>query len=373
MKTLTSAIACLLVLTVSLTVAAKEPLANSEELDLVSDDQAEDGDARDEAKSQSAYERALRAQEEAQKAQDEAVRAQERAQKAYEQARDSEELKEWHEGLLRKSEEASVRFRDTLDALTATRAELYEVSRIAPLIVASQPSIDSLRNDLAVTLRNRAAATTGGFIGIRMGESNAQGIVIDEVVVNSPAEESGLLEGDVVSSIDGIDIRKAKNATHALTTLIQAVEPGSEVELSIVRDKKRLTLPVAVGRREPTSWGGSYALSPGEAGVVSIDRGLVSIYNHRRELVLLEFEDELGHYFGVEFGILVVDSPKDSQLQVGDLLLRIDDQPVRSISHAERFLRSAEETSEFTVKRRGKTHKLDIASSGLRIRDVGEM
>ena len=93
MKTLTSAIACLLVLTVSLTVAAKEPLANSEELDLVSDDQAEDGDARDEAKSQSAYERALRAQEEAQKAQDEAVRAQERAQKAYEQARDSEELK----------------------------------------------------------------------------------------------------------------------------------------------------------------------------------------------------------------------------------------------------------------------------------------
>lgn len=367
MKTLNTAIACLIALTVSLAVAAKEPLANSEEIERVSSAEAENGDARDEAQSANAYERALRAQEEAQKAQDEADRAQERAQKAYEEARDSEELKEWHEGLLRKSEEASVRFRDALEALKATRSEMYEVSRIAPLVAASQPNFDMLRNDLAVSIRNRAAATTGGFIGIRMGDITTQGIVIDEVVQDSPAEESGLLEGDVVTSIDGIDISKAKNPPQALTALIQAVDPGSEVELSIVRDKKRLTLPVSVGRREQTAWG-SYVLSPRDNYT-----GVVSIFNYDRELVLLEFEEELGHYFGMEFGILVVDTPKESKLQVGDLLLRIDDQPVRSISHAERFLRSAEETSEFTVKRRGKTQKLDIASSGLRIRDIGEM
>jgi C-terminal processing protease CtpA/Prc len=377
MKTLTRVIACALALTVSFAIAAKEPLTESEDLNRVSNDNVADTeakavDAQDEAKSQSAYERARLAQEEAQRAQDEADRAHARAQMSYEEARESEELKEWHEELLRRSEEANVRFKGALDALKANRSQVYEVSRIAPLIAASQRSVDSLRNDMAVTLRNRAAATTGGFIGIRMGEPLAQGIVIDEVVENSPAEESGLLEGDIVSSIDGIDIRKAKNPTQALTALIQTVEPGSEVELSIVRDKKQLTLPVAVGRREQTSWG-SYVLSPGETGVVSIDRGLLSIYNLDRELVLLEFEDELGHYFGVEFGILVVDVPKDSELQIGDLLLRIDDKPVRSISHAERFLRSAKENTEFTVKRRGKTRKIDIASSGLRISDVREM
>ena len=200
-----------------------------------------------------------------------------------------------------------------------------------------------------------------------MGESTSQGIVIDEVVENSPAEESGLLAGDVVSAIDGTDIQGAKNPAQALTALIQSVDPGSEIELEIVRNKKKLTLTVGVGRRDPAAWT-SYSLSPSDNY-----SGVVSILRYDRELVLLEFEDELGHYFGMDFGILVVDTPKDSKLQVGDLILRIDDKPVRSISHAERYLRSAEETSEFTVKRRGKTQKLDVASAGLRISDVRDM
>ncbi len=370
MKTLTSTIACVLLLVGSLSIAAKEPQETAEDTDLASKDEASGAssvDAQDPEESLSAYERALRAQEEAEKAQDEATRAQVKAQKAFEEARESEELKEWHEAALERSEAASVRFRDALDALTASKARMQEISRVAPLIAASQPSVDALRNDLAITLRNRAVATTGGFIGIRMGESTSRGIVIDEVVENSPAEKSGLLAGDVVSAIDGTDIQGSKNPSQALTALIQSVEPGSEVELEIVRNKKKLTLSVGVGRRDQTAWT-AYSLSPRDNYNYS-----VSILRHDRELVLLEFEDELGHYFGMEFGILVVDTPKDSQLQVGDLLLRIDDNPVRSISHAERFLRSAEETTEFTVKRRGKTQKFDIASGGLRISDVREM
>lgn len=370
MKTLTSTIACVLLLVGSLSIAAKEPQKTPEDTDLASKDEASGAssvDAQDPEKSLSAYERALRAQEEAEEAQDEATRAQVKAQKAFEEARESEELKEWHEAALKRSEAASVRFRDALDALTASRARMQEISRVAPLIAASQPSVDAFRNDLAITLRNRAAATTGGFIGIRMGESTSRGIVIDEVVENSPAEESGLLAGDVVSAIDGTDIQGSKNPSQALTALIQSVEPGSEVELEIVRNKKKLTLSVGVGRRDQTAWT-AYSLSPRDNYNYS-----VSMLRRDRELVLLEFEDELGHYFGMEFGILVVDTPKDSQLQVGDLLLRIDDQPVRSISHAERFLRSAEETTEFTVKRQGKTKKFDIASSGLRISDVRDM
>ncbi len=371
MKTLTSTIACVLLLVGSLSIAAKEPQETPEDIDLASKDEATGAssvDAQEPEDSLSAYERALRAQEEAEKAQDEATRAQVKAQKAFEEARESEELKEWHEAALRRSEAASVRFRDALDALTASGARMQDISRVAPLIAASQPSVDAFRDDLAVTLRNRAAATTGGFIGIRMGESTSQGIVIDEVVENSPAEESGLLAGDVVSAIDGIDIQGAKNPSQALTALIQSVEPGSEIELEIVRNKKKITLLVGVGRRnQQTAWT-AYSLS-----LHDNYSSVISLLRYDRKLVLLEFEEELGHYFGMEFGILVVDTPKDSQLQVGDLLLRIDDKPVRSISHAERFLRSAEETTEFTVKRQGKTKKLDIASSGLRISDVRDM
>lgn len=371
MKTLTSTIACVLLLVGSLSIAAKEPQETPEDTDLASKVEASGTssvDAQEPEDSLSAYEKAFRAQEELEKAQDEATRARVKAQKAFEEARESEELKEWHQAALKRSEAARVRFRDALDALTASGARMQEISRVAPLIAASQPSVDAFRDDLAVTLRNRAAATTGGFIGIRMGESTSQGIVIDEVVENSPAQESGLLAGDVVSAIDGIDIQGAKNPSQALTALIQSVEPGSEIELEIVRNKKKITLLVGVGRRNQTAWT-AYSLSPHD----NYSSSVISLLRYDRKLVLLEFEEELGHYFGMEFGILVVDTPKDSQLKVGDLLLRIDDKPVRSISHAERFLRSAEETTEFTVKRQGKIKKLDIASSGLRISDVRDM
>ena len=369
MKTLTSAIACVLVLVGSLSISAKEPEENTSESDLATNDEL----SAEEAASVDARDREdlLRAVERARQAHEEVAQAQERAEKADREAR---ELQEWHEGLVRRTEEANTQWKVVLDKLKSSREHMYEVSRVAPLVAASQPSIDLLRNDLAVSLRNRVATTTGGFVGIRMGESTPQGIVIDEVIENSPADEGGLLEGDLVSSIDGIDIRNAKNPTQALAALIQAVDPGTEVELSIVRGKKELAVPVEVGpisvtvrSRDPSTWT-AYSLSPQDNY-----RSVVSILGYDRELVLLEFEDELGHYFGMEFGILVVDTPKDSPLQVGDLITRIDDKPVRSISHAQRFLRSAEETTEFTVKRRGKTQKLDIASSGLRISDVREL
>ncbi|MCY3883814.1 MAG: PDZ domain-containing protein [Gammaproteobacteria bacterium] len=368
MKLLTTAAACILVLVGTHSLSAKEPQEQQEELDLASDEQLSTNDSEYEAQRR---ERALKAQQEAIQAQHAAQQAHEEAIEAQEEAnrksREAIELQEWHEDLLRKSEEATDQFNHALDALRSSREHLHEVSVVAPWIAASRSEVESIGNDLTYAIRNRIAATTGGFIGIQMGESTSKGIVIDEVVQKSPAEDSGLEQGDVIASVDGIDIRKAKNPTKALTALIQSVDPGSEVELDIVRGNKKLTVPVTVGTREQTARF-SYSLPTSR-----IFGDAISIYRPAPYLVLLEFEEELGHYFGMEYGILVVDAPKDSKLQVGDVLLRIDNKPVRSISHAERFLRDTEETTEFTVKRRGKTQKIDIAATGLRLSDVRDM
>lgn len=363
MKLLTTAAACILVLVGTLATSAKEPQEQHQGIDLASNEQLSSNDkeidARHREKALKAQQEALEAQHAAQQAHEEAIKAQEEATR---KSREAMELQIWHQDLVRQSAAATA-----LDALKSSGEYLHEVSVVAPWIAASRHGVESIGNDLAYAIRNRIATTTGGFIGIQMGESTSKGIVIDEVVEKSPAEGSGLKQGDVIASVDGIDIRNAKNPTKALTALIQSVDPGSEVELEIVRGNKKLTLPVTVGTRGPTS---RYSYS------LPTSRSIVDAYTlhlNDRQLVLLEFEEELGHYFGMEYGILVVDAPKDSELQVGDVLLRIDDKPVRSISHAERFLRNTKETTEFTVKRRGKTQKFEIAASGLRISDVRDM
>lgn len=327
MKSQTISTICVLLLSGSIALCAKEPQENAPEL-------APDDDVAAEAARVDALDR-------------------ESAQRSYEEA-------------LQSADEATVHFHDALDALRASREHIAEISRVAPLVAASQHSVDSLGDDLSFVLRNRLAATTG-FIGVQLGETTPQGIVIDAIVEGSPAEVSGLEVGDMVSSVDGTDIRTAKHPTKALTALIQSVDPGSEVDLKVQRDGGIITVPVTVGARGRST---QYSYTPPQNLNFP---NTVSIFYSDRQLVLLEFEEELGHYFGVEYGILVVDAPEDGQLQVGDLLLRIDDKPVRSISHAERFLRSSAETSEFTVKRRGKTQKLDIASGGLYISNVREM
>ena len=123
MKTFTSTLAFVLLLVGSLSIAAKEPQETPEDVDLASKDEASNANTQDQEATLRAYERAIRAQKEAEEAHDEAARAQERAQKAFEEAQESEELKEWHEAALKRSTDASVRFRGAIDALKASRPQ----------------------------------------------------------------------------------------------------------------------------------------------------------------------------------------------------------------------------------------------------------
>ena len=74
-----------------------------------------------------------------------------------------------------------------------------------------------------------------------------EGALLVRLMPGGPADKSGLREGDVVVGIDGkrvVDTRDLANAT-------AAVKPGNKSEFAVIRDDKKLTIPVEVGRRPP--------------------------------------------------------------------------------------------------------------------------
>src|SRR5690606_19049449 len=81
-----------------------------------------------------------------------------------------------------------------------------------------------------------------------LGLPDTRGALINEVTPGSAGEKAGLRIGDVVRSIDGIDIRQSSD----LPPIIGAKAPGTEVELGILRDGKQREVRVKLGELDPS-------------------------------------------------------------------------------------------------------------------------
>jgi len=103
------------------------------------------------------------------------------------------------------------------------------------------PVIDALRE------RADGEAREEGFLGVGLDDrtDGGQGAVITEVQPDTPAAEAGLLEGDLVVGIDGVQIDGASGMIAAIRDL----EPGDELVLTVVRDGDRRDLTATLTTR----------------------------------------------------------------------------------------------------------------------------
>ena len=90
--------------------------------------------------------------------------------------------------------------------------------------------------------------------------SNTRGVLIEKITANSPADEAGLrgsykpieingeevlIGGDIITAVDGTDI----SSMEELSEIISAYEPDAEVSLSVIRDRKKITVDVTLGEK----------------------------------------------------------------------------------------------------------------------------
>ncbi len=94
-----------------------------------------------------------------------------------------------------------------------------------------------------------------GYIGAELGDLDeaslkgrtlptgvTRGVVISQVVKNSPASKGGLQNGDIVTAIGGRNV----SSVQEMRRLVSQTTPGNTVVLQVVRDGKRLPVRITV-------------------------------------------------------------------------------------------------------------------------------
>ena len=178
-----------------------------------------------------------------------------------------------------------------------------------------------------------------GYLGVQMrvpqpGQLSVpdDGVIVDEVVPGSPADDAHLQKGDVIRKFDGHDV---KNFTE-LRTLVSQTELNKKVELQIVRAGKPLTVSTQI-KEQPAGYQTSRVVpqqppasqSPGEQTEQS--NGLAGVQVGDLTPALSR---QLDLPNGVH-GVVVTDVDPDSaaaDLQKGDVIEEVNQQRINSVA-----------------------------------------
>lgn len=192
-------------------------------------------------------------------------------------------------------------------------------------------------------------------IGVQLDpDSGKEGARVQEVSPGGPADEAGLRVGDVITAINGTDV-KGERAAREVMHLMHKVGPESKVNVRVMREGKSRDF-VVTARRGPTFMGlqhpGVPPLPPIPPGFPEFGTtfGPVMIHGQLGDMELATLTPQLGRYFGTDKGVLVVRAPKDFKLEDGDVILAIDGREPSSGSHATRILSSYQPGEKIAMK-----------------------
>lgn len=98
-----------------------------------------------------------------------------------------------------------------------------------------------------------------GFVGISMDTRNFEqrGVLVTEVIEDTPAERVGLLARDLILQIDGQSIAGASPSEN-LMAIVKGKPPGTKIKLTVLRGEEDLEIDVPLMNRaalkERTAW-----------------------------------------------------------------------------------------------------------------------
>ncbi|MEN8208697.1 MAG: Do family serine endopeptidase [Candidatus Fermentibacteria bacterium] len=135
-----------------------------------------------------------------------------------------------------------------INTAIATRSGGYQgVGFAIPVNVAVDVMQDLLthgyarRGWLGVTIQELTPALAEHFgLNVRDG-----GVLVSQVLDDTPAGKCGIRRGDVILTIDGETFRTITE----FRNMVAAFDPGNEVEIVVLRDGGHLSIPVLLGER----------------------------------------------------------------------------------------------------------------------------
>jgi len=149
-------------------------------------------------------------------------------------------------------------------------------------------------------------------------EEDTKGVAINEVMDGSPAEKAGLKRYDVIVEFEGQPVEKGTEFLNRVSKL----EPGSKVQLVVLRDNKREKITVTLGTRPPRE-----ELAGG---------GKPSDTTEKLGLTVQTLTDDLARRLGYEAqtGVIVTRVESSSEaarkgISPGMLILEVNREPIK--------------------------------------------
>lgn len=184
--------------------------------------------------------------------------------------------------------------------------------------------------------------------GLQPGQSNAdsEGVIVEEVMPGSPAAQAQLQRGDLIQKFNGRDVKNI----YTLRSMLAQTELNKNVELEIVRAGKPLKVTTQI-KEQPVDYETSGVLprrsqpqpqGPGQPN----DREQIT--NPLASIDVDELTPELARQLDLPNnarGVVVTGVDPDSgvaELQKGDVIEEINQQPVTSVSDYKKMVASVD-------------------------------
>ncbi len=239
-----------------------------------------------------------------------------------------------------------------------------EVIGINTAIIAQGQNIGfaipaNMARDLLPQLK--AGKVTRGWLGVMIqditqelaksfGLTKTKGVLISDVVKDSPAEKAGLKRGDVVIQFNGKEVENA----HTLSRLVAAIPPNSKVMVEIIREAKEQNIKVTIGTM------------PQKEGEQLPEKAKVW------GLTVQNITPELAHQLGLNpgeqgvviSGVVPVSPAAEAGLRSRDVIEEVNRQGIRNLNDYNRALEKAkhDKTVLFLVRRESGTLYLVVNS-----------
>ncbi len=169
---------------------------------------------------------------------------------------------------------------------------------------------------------------------------SASGVLLSDILPDSPAEEAGLRRGDVITEIDGTPFGSLQDFRNR----IASIDPGTETRLTVIRDGDERRVTVMLGSREEDP--------------ETVATNLADEYGWQ----LSELTEETAARLGAEdvAGVLVAGvypgSPAAAAgIQAGDIIIEVNRKQVTRVSEVSEELSGTVGDALLLVWRRGRT------------------
>ncbi|MCC7339740.1 MAG: Do family serine endopeptidase [Bryobacterales bacterium] len=174
-----------------------------------------------------------------------------------------------------------------------------------------------------------------------LGMDRPYGAMVNEVVEGKPAAIAGMKAGDVITKINGTEMRDSMQTRN----LISMMKPGTKVDITVIRNGKPVTIPVTLTGLDQQIAAESVE-STSESGLDGVT--VSEIPGDMRSQLRMDADIK---------GVVVTRVSPSSKAAAGgirprDVIVAIDRQPVTSVGDFQRLMKGAQKDAIFVQVKR---------------------